>query len=329
MEFGKAVCGVFLLLIQSPITQKYVQSQGADESRTVILKSDSSYVWVPMLIKDKGGKPATDAEIGEVSLFDNGNSEKVTHIDTQGLPVSIVVLMQTGNSAANYLHSYVNLPAMISDMVGSSVREITLVTFDSRIKEIWHFPTKSDGVDWALTHQLSGDRGAAIKDALAFGVGQLQDEPGRFRRIVILISQSGDVGSSTSSHSLVEQLGTSSTIVYSLIFQGEKPHTIREHARNAKPIAASALERSERALDQQTAQTASALTGGTSRQFKTEEDFDSAMIQILSDFHNGITLGFQPSRHDGGFHQIELRSNDRKLDVTARQGYWFAPSQQP
>ena len=327
MGFGKAICGTILLLFQSPVALLYAQSQSTDESGATVLKADSSYVWVPALVKDKAGKVATGVGLNSLTLLDNGTHEKVTEIDTKGLPISLVVLMQTGNSAKNYLRSYVNLPAMIGNMVGSSVHEITLITFDSRVKEIWHFPTQTDGVDWAITHQQAGDGGAAIKDALAFGVGQLQNEPGKFRRVVILISQQSDLGSATSSQTLLEQLGTSSTVVYSLAFHGEKSHSIRKHGRNTKGSNESAMDRSRRALDDQTAQETSALTGGTSYQFQDEEEFDSAMIQLLSDFHNGITLGFQPNQHQRGFHQIDLRSNARKLDVRARQAYWSAHSE--
>jgi hypothetical protein len=254
--------------------------------------------------------------------LDNGTPEKVTMINTDGLPISVVILMQTGGSASRFLSSYSDLPELIGDLVGDSVYEIALVTFDSRVEEVWHFPARTDGVNYALTHQHSGDKGAAIKDAVAFGVRQLQGEPGRFRRIVLLLSQGRDVGSSTSSRSLLEQLGTSSTVVYSLTFPGEKTHAGRAHETSHTSSIDEALKRTSRALDDQTAEEVASLTGGTDFQFDDQRNFNSAMLETTSDFHHGLTLGFQPSHHKVGFHRIEVRIDSPKLVGTSRMRLW-------
>ena len=215
-----------------------------------------------------------------------------------------------------------NLPEFIGGMAGDSVHEITLITFDSRIEQIWHFPAHTDGVKYALTHQHPGDQGAAIKDAVAFGVQQLENEPGRFRRVVVLLSQARDEGSSTSAQSLLEQLGTSSTVIYSLTFPGEKTRVARVRKKTDTSSVNEVLNETTRALDDETAEEVSLLTGGNSLQFEDQQSCDSAMFETLSEFHNGITLGFQPSRHEVGAHRIEMQVDSAKLRVTARHMYW-------
>ena len=298
------------------------QSRNAGEVASPLLRVDSAFVWVPALVKTKNGGALGGPDVSRFRLLDNGIPEKVTVINTDGLPISLVILMQTGGSASQFLPSYLDLPNLIDGLVGDSVHEITLVTFDSRVEEIWHFPARTDGVDYALTHQHSGDKGAAIKDAVAFGVHQLQGEPGRFRRVVLLLSQGRDLGSSTSSQSLLEQLGTSSTVVYSLRFPDVETHA----SRVREPRHTSAMEeeskRTSRALDGQTAEEVASLTGGTDYQFDDQRDFNSAMVETLSDFHYGFTLGFQPNRHEVGFHRIEVRIDSPRLRVIARRGYW-------
>jgi VWFA-related protein len=294
------------------------QSRDAEEDVTPLLRVDNAFVWVPVLVKTKNGRTLRSPDISRFRLLDNGSSEKVTVINTDGLPISLVILMQTGGSASRFLSSYYDLP----ELIGDSVHEITLVTFDSHVEEIWHFPTRTDGVDYALTHQHSGDKGAAIKDAVAFGVRQLQAEPGRFRRVVLLLSQGRDLGSSTSSQSLLEQLGTSSTVVYSLRFPAEETHARRvREARHTGEEEAS--KKTNRALDDQTAEEVASLTGGTDYQFDDQREFNSAMLETLSDFRYGITLGFQPSRLEGGFHRIEVGIDSPRLRVTARRAYWL------
>jgi hypothetical protein len=317
--------GLTALFLPLASTLCKAQSRHADQDSSPLLRVGSEFVWVPALVNAENGGSLRDPDVSEFRLFDNDNSERVTEIDTNGLPISLVILMQTGSSASGFLSSYADLPELIDSLVGDSVREITLITFDSHVEEIWHFPARTDGVVWALTHQHSGDDGAAIKEAVAFGVRQLQGEPGRFRRIVLLLSQGVDEGSPISSRSLVEQLGTSSTVVYSLTFPGEKAHARRVHKVKHAGAIDGALKRASRALDDQTADEVASLTGGSHYQFDDQRSFNSAMLETISDFHNGITLGFQPSRHELGFHRIEVRIDSHKLRVIARRAYWCTP----
>ena len=320
------VHGLIALFVAFTSMSSKAQSREADEDVSPLLRVDSAFVWVPVLVKTENGRALGGQDVSRFRLLDNGTPEKVTVLNTDGLPVSLVILMQTGGSASQFLSCYSNLPELIGHLVGDSGHEITLVTFDSRVEQIWHFPARSDGVNYALTHQHAGDNGAAIKDAVAFGVRQLQGEPGRFRRIVLLLSQGRDAGSSTSSQALLEQLGTSSTVVYSLTFTGEQTHAGRVRKTKHSGSSEEASERAIRALDDQAAEEAVSLTGGTDYPFDDRREFNSAMLETLSDFHDGITLGFQPSRHDAGFHRVEVRIDSHRLRVTVRGAYWRAPS---
>ncbi len=324
MKYSFILCGLMTLMGRFATISSVAQSRSANEQAPPLLKVDSTFVWVPALINTKNGGILIHPDIDGLRLFDNGSPEKLTEINTKGLPVSLVILMQTGGSASRFLATYTNLPELIGWLAGDSVHEITLVTFDSRVRQVWSFPARTDGVDYALTHQRPGDKGAAIKDAVAFGIRQLQDEPGRFRRVVLLLSQGRDAGSSTSSRSLLEELGISSTVVYSLTFPSEKTYTARAHTKKLGHGMDDALEVTCRALDQQMAKEIAYLTGGTEFQFDDQRDFNSAMLETVSDFHNGITLGFQPGGHEAGLHLIDVQADSTKLRVTARRAYWLA-----
>lgn len=301
------------------------QSRDAAADASPLLRVDSTFVWVPALVKTENGGTLSDIDVSRFHLVDNGNPEKVTEINTDGLPVSLVILMQTGGAAGHFLSNYADLPELIGRFAGGSVHEITLVTFDSRVEEIWPFPARTDGLSYALTHQQPGNKGAAIIDAVAIAVRQLEGEPGRFRRVVLLLSQGRDVGSSISPRSLVEHLGTSSTVVYSLTFPGGEMDAGRvRKARHASGMDG-VLERTSRALSDHTAGEIAALTGGSDFRFDDQRGFNSAMLEAISDFHNGITLGFQPSHHIVGFHHIDIQVNPSRLQVTARRAYWWTP----
>jgi len=322
-SFSVYALTALFLAMTSPVSS-HVQSRDAHEDVSPELRVDSAFVWVPALVNTHDGAVLTHVDADQLRLLDNGNPEKLAQIDTNGLPISLVILMQTGGSARRFLSSYSNLPWLTRRLVGESVHEISLVTFDSRVEQIWHFPARTDGAIYAMTHQHAGDEGAAIKDAVAFGVQQLQNEPGRFRRIVLLLSQGADVDSSTSSGALLEQLGSSSTVIYSLTFPGGKRLARMGEEKHGDSVDR-AVEKTNRALDGRTAEEVANLTGGTHHEFEDQGSFNSAMLATLSESRNGITLGFQPSRHSPGFHRIEVRAESPNLRVTARRSYWAAP----
>ena len=316
------ICALLTLFLRFALASAKAQPRVAEKEASPILKADSAFVWVPALVKTDRGETPSRIDVSRWHLFDNGIPESLTEIDTRGLPISLVVLMQTGGSASQFLSTYWNLPGLIDSLAGSSVHEITLVTFDSHVDEIWHFPARTDGVDYALTHQHSGDKGAAVKDAVAFGVRQLQGESGIFRRIVLLLCQSNDVGSSISSRELLEQLGTSSTVIYSLTFTDKETYAGRVQEKKDTSSIDETLARTERELNERTAEEVADLTGGASFQFDDLPSFNSAMLETVSDFRSRLTLGFQPNNHDAGYHRIEVRGDSRKLRLTARRAYW-------
>jgi VWFA-related protein len=305
-------------------------AQNDEQSPPPQFKIGASFVWVPTLVRTESGATVPDVKADEFRLWDNDIPQTVVPVKTADLPVSLVILMQTGGSAARYLSSYANLPSMLGHLVGDSVEEITFATFDSHIDQIWHFPVQSDGVKYALTHQHAGDQGASIRDAADFAVWQLQGEPGRFRRIVLLISEGTDRGSVTSSQALIEQLGMASTVVYSVVFPGVKTNSKRKANRertNDHDWPSDRLDSAIRALDAETAAELAALTGGSSVKFDDQRSFNSGLLQIADHIRATYTLGFQPTADVPGLHNIRVEIALPKLNVTARGAYWRPPAE--
>lgn len=302
------------------------QQANVDPNSPAILKTTSTFVSVPTLVRTAVDDPVHNLSVEQFRLFDETVPQKVLMEKTEDLPISLVILAQTGGSAARQFASYTDFPALLNNLLGNSEHEIALVTFDTKIEQIWHFPAHSDGVIFELTHLLRGDNGAAIRDAVHFGVNQLQGEPGRFRRVVLLLSQNADQGSATTAEALLKQLGTSSTIVYSMVFPGARA---RYAARQeSEPNALSgAAGKAIKNLNSNTAAEMALLTGGSCVQFNDRGSFNSALLEVTNGIRGSYMLGFQPSLHTIGFHSIhvEVAPPKRDLHITARSAYWFNP----
>jgi VWFA-related protein len=311
----------------------WAQETTSSQDAPTVLKSTSTFVLVPTRVRSSSGAPVRDLRAEQFRLFDEGVPQNVLKVKTDDLPISLVILMQTGGAAAQKFSNYADLPVLLGKILGGSEREIMFVTFDSRIEQVWHFPARSDGVFHALTRPHPGDGGRAIRDAVSFAVGQLQAEAGRFRRVVLLVSEEADEGSKIAPRDLLEQLGTGSTVVYSIVFPVRnvtKTHDIRSPGAAATSGTSNALARTLGRLSSNTAAEIASVTGGDFVGFSDQRSFNSGLIDIGAVIGDAYTLGFQPSQHTPGFHRlsVEVRAPRSTFNVLARSAYWFNPAAQ-
>jgi VWFA-related protein len=301
------------------------QSQSEAPATAEIFRSTSTMVTVPALVRSPKGEFVNNLDIAGVELYDNGIRQSVKLAATEQEPIALVVVVQTGGPGDRHFLDYLDLPAWLDWLLNGTNHEIMLVEFDGRVELIWHFPVRSDGVAHSLTHLHSGDGGAAIMDAVQYGVDQLQSEPGSFRRIVLLLSQEKDQGSTRTPEEVLQILGKGSTAVYSLSFAAAKTKPAatprRAHGKTPPPTP---LDGAIQGLREHTATKLASYTGGAHAAFADRRDFIEAIKAISADIHHRYALAFQPNAHEAGIHRLTIKVRDG-YTATARNGYWFDP----
>jgi len=312
-----------------------------DEPSKPTIRSVSTLVIVPTLVRSAAGDFVTNLDASHFRLSDNGIEQKVFVEQAQNQPLAVVVLMQNGGAASSQLQNYGKLDAMLEAVLGSSTRTVALVTFDSRPKEIWGFPPRVDGLYYSLTHQEGGDHGAAILDAVKCAMELLQLQPASFRRIILILSQSQDDGSTTNAEDVVRSLAESGTTIYSLTFSPEKArlkdHSTRPVRRD--PTSLRSLDNAilsdmprpsiplgiVKAMREDTTAEVAALSGGEQLRFQDEQELERNFSILARDIQNGFTLNFYASSHEAGFHTIMVQvvPQHPRLEVKARASYWL------
>jgi VWFA-related protein len=319
------------------------QSASSGQSASVpTISSATTLVAVPTLVRLPSGEFVKGLDAGHFHLLDNGIRQRVSMEDRENQPIAVAVLMQIGGEGSDQFASYRNLPQVLDSIVGNADHEIMLVTFDSHVKDTWYFPVRTDAVQYAMSHPLAGDDGAAILDAVNHAVNLLRQEPGNFRRIVLLLSQPHDDGSETSAEEIVRQLGESSTTVYSLTFSPNRPSPLfgsksqdfkarreRSHHRPSKDETAddrvTYFENALKAMRKNAAEEMSVLSGGEHLKFRNATELDARLSTIVVDVHNRHSLSFQPILHQPGFHTLAVQLEPQKahFDILARTSYWY------
>jgi VWFA-related protein len=289
---------------------------------TQVIRSTSTLVIVPTLVRSQSGEPIKDLDADHFRLTDNGQEQNIylEHVENQ--PIAVVVLIQTGGAASGELENYGKLDSVIESILGASASKLALVSFDSQVRQTWAFPPRVDGLDYALTHQAVGDGGAAIRDAIRYGINLLQNQSAHFRRIILLLSQKQDSGSEANSTDILRDVARSGTTIYSFTFpsdavrtKGQKvrqPHRTSDHARIPSSSDATAAEMA-------------AQSGGENVRFNGENDLEQKMSMVRDDIRSGYILSFRPSSPSLGFHTIRVQVIDQtaRFKILARKSYWL------
>jgi len=331
-----------LLLAALPPSAALGQTSPApSDAAPPTITSTTTLVLVPTLVQSATGELVPDLRAKDFRLTDNGVEQKVAIEEVERQPLSVVVLMQTGGAAPRQFGNYRNLIPMLEAMMGSSAYKIALVTFDSRPEEIWNFPPRIDGLTDAFTHPEAGDAGAAILDAVNYGIHLLQAQPASSRRILILLSQPQDDGSKAHAADIIRRLGESNTTIYSVTFSPEKQWLKDQFTRprhgnpplqlspTQQPIIGSfnldgPLRVALNAMREDAAAGIATMSGGEHLRFGNRLDLESQLSNLANHIPNRYTLSFRPASQAAGLHHIgvQVLHQAQPLNVQARTIYW-------
>jgi VWFA-related protein len=208
------------LLLGFSFNAAHAQSSGeSPDSQIPTLTSRSNLVLVPVLVKTKAAKVVFSLTADDFILTDNGVSQPVrVEEGALGQPLALAVIVQTGGQGAAHLRDYSNLGAVLDAVIGGVSHRVAVIAFDSKPRIEQDFTPDTDAAAETIVGLPEGDTGAAILDALNFGIQLLRNQPLAHRRAVLLFSETADSGSQTSLEDAVRAVEETNTAIYSFGF---------------------------------------------------------------------------------------------------------------
>jgi VWFA-related protein len=289
----------------------------------------TSVVIVPTLVEKTSGEVLYGLKPQDFSVLDNGVEQKVhvdDDLDTQ--PVSLVVCVERGRDAPLEFDKIGKLGPLLELFTRDGRGDIALVAFDSKATWVEPFSQDTDSITRDLKQMPGGDGGAAILDAVGYSVNLLEQQPPDHRRVLLLISESRDHGSHHFNvPQLVERIGTSNTLVLSLVFSPGKAEIIdwgRGNTNGGTELNILApLMMTMNAMRRNTPKTLAALSGGEYDPFTREKGFETRVAEVASHARNRYILSFHPTDLTPGLHTIQVKlTQDYGAHVVARNSYW-------
>jgi len=291
----------------------------------------TSVVIVPTLVEKKDGDILYGLRPSDFAVYDNGVQQKI-HVDDDidMQPVSLVVCVERGRDAPFEFDKLRQLGPLLDLFVGAGRGEVALVVFDS--KPVWAdpFTPNTDLITRDLREIPPGDGGAAILDAVGYSVNLLEQQPPDHRRILLLVSESRDHGSHRFNiPQLVQRIGTSNTLVLSLVFSPSKSEMIEwgrgepDGGTGTELNVLAPLMMTINAMRRNTPKTLAALSGGEYAPFTRIKGFNERVDELANHARNRYIISFHPTDLTPGLHRISVRlTQDYGARVVARNSYW-------
>ncbi|MGD0426197.1 MAG: VWA domain-containing protein [Candidatus Acidiferrales bacterium] len=200
------------------------------------IRTSSTVVLVPALVKTKSGETVFSLTADDFILTDNGVAQALhLETDTDSQPLALVVIVENGGQGVRHLHDYDHLGSELDAVIGDVPHLVAVVSFDSKPRIAQDFTDNTDLAAKTIATLSEGDQGAAILDALNFGIDLLRDVPPRYRRAMLLITETADNGSETSLDDAVRLVSDTNTAIYSFGFSTTKEAVKHEASKLPRP----------------------------------------------------------------------------------------------
>src|SRR5205807_5040878 len=210
--------------------------QSTPSAQVPAIKVGSNLVLVPVLVKTKADKLVFSLTAEDFILTDNGVRQQVqVEPDTLARPLALAVIVQTGGQGGSHLHDYSNLGAVLDAVIGDVPHRVAVIGFDSKPRLERDFTTDTDAAARAIAALSDGGPGAAILDALNFGIDLLRKQPPAYRRALLLFSETVDSGSQTSFDDAVRAVQDTNTAIYSFGFSTARTAVKHEASKLPAP----------------------------------------------------------------------------------------------
>ena len=345
---------VGLLVAGLLVAQEPAKPPEAADQDDPIFRQNNIFVMAPVIVRDARGSIVNGLTPLDFELYDNGKLQKITE-DATTHPMSLVVAVQSSANMEKLLPNIRKIGSLFSGLVLGEAGEMAVLSFDHRVQTMTEFTSDADKISDAFKNIKSGSTPNHLNDAAMKGVNMLRTRDKSRRRVLMLISETRDNGSSMGVRDVLTEAEFRDITVYAV----EVSHLLTSLTSKAEPPRPSAIPPEARHLPAGVigTQTTDAqqnmgdyspmikeiftavkaifisnpqeiytkYTGGREYSYMTQKGLEQAISDIGNEIHSQYLLTYLPNNtNEAGYHEIEVRILKPGLKVTTRPGYWSA-----
>lgn len=301
-------------------------------AQELTIKTSVPLILVPTSVTDRRGKGIGGLTEKDFEVFDNGKLVKHS-LEISQLPIALVVAVQTSSIAGPALAKVQKIGAMFEPLVVGDRGVLALLTYSDKVTVMQEFT--SDGKLFSATmRRLEPDGGGAkLNDAVLEAVKLLEDRQ-KYRRVVVVIGESKDRGSSAKLEQAVTKAQAANVTIYPVTYSAyATPFTSKgdERFESGRRVYDSGSGLNLLAIfseigrmgDKNSADAFAKYTGGERLSFTKLAGLEKVITKVGDDLHTQYLLSFSPQESSAPvYHQISLKVKAGGAVVRARPGYW-------
>jgi VWFA-related protein len=328
------------------------------------LKVRVSLVNTPVTVRDGRGQMIHDLDAKNFLVTDNGVTQKITHFDLGGDPLSLVILIETSSRIDSIFPEIRKTGILFTQTVMGPSGEAAIVGFNDSVDKLQDFTADGEAIEKTISGMRQGTSGARLYDAMEVGVEMLTSRPqptaettGR-RRVLLMVSEATDVGSATKLGEVLRQAQLANIAIYSVGLsttraelqtktpkqriaatppgtfpQPPLPGTVQtptsEEQRYGNidllALAVWAVQHAENQVKDHALEVAAVATGGAHLSTFRDRSIEKAIDEIGGELHSQYSLSYTPTgTGDSGYHEIKVSVDRAGVKVRARPGYYLA-----
>jgi VWFA-related protein len=320
------------------------------------IRVTTNLVLVPVTVKNSEGRLVGGLLPKDFSVLESGQPQTLKFFTSDPFPLSAAVIIDTGMADVGLKKVQETLSALQGAF--SQFDEVAVYTYSSTVGRVSDFTGVSKELTVTL-NEVKGYSGAnngppvtsgplgpqgpvingipvdspvnpvstppkvarVMNDAILLAARDLSKRDRARRKIIFIISDGREQGSTASYKDTLKVLQTQNITVYAVGVEGAAIPVYDRLQRIHLPKTRAALGYSD-ILPKYV----SATGGGTVYGEWSQADVERAYAQAIGDARNQYTLGYTPKSGIGGYRQIEVRVRRQNVKVYAKDGYYPLPT---
>jgi len=204
---------LFLVLSTYPI-QLRAQTKETFKAK----ESDKMLVSVPVTVSDREGHYIAGLKKQDFTIFQDGVKQNVAFFATYDEPLNIALLLDTSGSTTESLEK---IKAAAKDFIAllNPSDQCLLATFDSEVKILNLFTSNQQTLGGSLQKIQTAEKDGTILHNAIEQMTQKSFAEIEGRKVIVLLSDGKDFGSSITRNQLLNRLEESDVLIYTILYR--------------------------------------------------------------------------------------------------------------
>ena len=315
---------IFVLSLSAVIvSSSRSQTPSASPPANGQIRVATNEVIVPVTVADASGEFVLDLSQKDFHVFDGGVEQTIDHWEVGGDPLAIVVVLETSTRLHGMIPVIHGLGSILGETVMLLNSEAAVITYDSTVELRQPFTQDHEAVRDAIAAVKFEAPERMLYDGMNRAVQMLEAEPPKWRRVILVVGESEDGGSTAKLGPIVRAAARANIAIYAV-----GPRSATRDLLDAAPALWAApaiflLQEGRNKVKNHDLEVAAAATGGVHYGGIRVATLQSAVDAIGAELHLQYVIGYRSNLERGpGFHAITVAVSRPNVSIRNRPGYY-------